>query len=228
MTGNQLNTNRRFTNQTQYVSSKQGKNQYDSTVSSKRQRRGRHEISPKKGEVKSPMKPDSEGQEDDEQRTLDIEDAEDFDTLWRAADLQSQAQHAKGVEESEAHIFQRLKESASKLIEDPLFSLVKYHIDQPKVIEMQREAADIIRRSVDSEYHEHFDVPHNHISANNVLGSAYLKSLIETYYDLRPGASIAKYKQVEDVIADFGKGEKDCFFDIRRYARTLQQVRGAY
>ena len=81
--------------------------------------------------------------------------------------------------------------------------------------------------SVDSEYHEHFDVPHNHSSATNVLGSVYLKTLMETYYDLRSGASIAKYKQVEDVIAVFGKGEKDCFFDIRKYARNLQQVKGA-
>ena len=44
-------------------------------------------ISPKKAEVQSQMKPDQEGQEDDEQCTLDIEDAEDFETLWHAEDL---------------------------------------------------------------------------------------------------------------------------------------------
>jgi hypothetical protein len=54
-------------------------------------------------------------------------------------------------------MFQRLKESASKLTVEQMTAVVKYHVEQTKVIEMQREAADIIRRSVDSEYHEHFD-----------------------------------------------------------------------
>ncbi len=57
-------------------------------------------------------------------------------------------------------------------------------------------------------------MPHNHGSANNVIGSMYLKALMDKYYDLRPGASAAKYKKVQELISDFGKGEKDKYFDI--------------
>ena len=66
------------------------------------------------------------------------------------------------------------------------------------MIVMRREAADIIRRSVDSEHHEHVEAPHNHGSAKYVLGSTYLKALMDGDYDLRPGASTAKYKQVQE------------------------------
>ncbi len=71
---------------------------------------------------------------------------------------------------------------------------------------MQREAANIIRRSVDSEYHEHFDVTHNHNSANDVLGSMNLKALMDKYYDLRPGQ--APQSTVQELISDLGKRRK--------------------
>ena len=183
--------------------------------------------SPKKTEVKS-LKKQDEDHADDEQCTLEIEDADDLDTLWHMASLQSQNSQLKEQEENEAHILQRLKESASNLKADQLFAVIKYHVKRQEVISMQREAADIIRRSVDSEYHEHFDVPHNHSSANDVLGSMYLKALMDKYYDLRPGASTTKYKIVQELISDFGKGEKDRYFDVQKWSQDVQQARGAY
>ena len=174
-------------------------------------------LSPKKPEVKSLTKQDSEDHADDEQCTLEIEDSDDLDTLWHMASLQSQKSQIKEQEENEAHILQRLKEYASKLKPDQLFAIITYHVKRQEVISMQREAVDIIRRSVDSEYHEHFDVPHNHSSANDVLGSMYLKALMDKYYKLRSGASTAKYKILQELISDFGKGEKDRNFDIQRY-----------
>jgi hypothetical protein len=56
----------------------------------------------------------------------------------------------------------------------------------------------------------------------------HLKVMMETYYDLGPGASSAKYKAVRDLISNFGKAEKDCYFDIRKFSKDLQQARGAY
>mmetsp|Transcript_37492 Transcript_37492/g.78515 ORF Transcript_37492/g.78515 Transcript_37492/m.78515 type:complete len:159 (-) Transcript_37492:1471-1947(-) len=77
-------------------------------------------------------------------------------------------------------ILQRLKEAAPKLKTEQFAALVNYHIDNEEVISMQQEAANLIRRSVDSEFHTHFDLPHNSSSANDVLrlGSMYLKALL--------------------------------------------------
>ena len=181
-------------------------------------------ISPKKAGVKSSKKQESDEIDDEEQCTFEIDEPDDFDELWHTVSLRSRESQLKDKEESEAHIFQRLKESATKLTEDQLFALVKCHVKQAQMISKQQGAADTIRRSVDSEFHELFEAPHNHRSANNVLGSMYLKALMETYYDLRPGASSAKYKKVQEIISNFGKGEKDKFFDIHKYAKAISSV----
>jgi hypothetical protein len=55
-----------------------------------------------------------------------------------------------------------------------------------------------------------------------------LKVLMETYYDLGPGASSFQYKYVQEIISNFGKGDKDKHFDIRKFTEDLQQARGAY
>ena len=51
---------------------------------------------------------------------------------------------------------------------------------------------------------------------------------MDTYYDLGPGASSVQYKYVHEVISNFGKGEKDKLFDIRKFVKDLQQASGAY
>jgi hypothetical protein len=81
---------------------------------------------------------------------------------------------------------------------------------------------------VDSEFHSHFDLPHNSSSTPDVQGSIYIKVLMDTYYDLGPGASCIQYKYVQEIISNFGKGEKDKHFDIRKFAKDLQQASGAY
>ena len=48
------------------------------------------------------------------------------------------------------------------------------------------------------------------------------------YYELRPGASSTQYKKVEDIISNYGKGEKDQYFDCRKFSNALQQARSAY
>ena len=84
--------------------------------------------SPKKTDVKSMEKQDSEDQADDELFTLEIEDLDDLDALWHMASLQSRKSQLKDQEENEAHILQRLKESAPKLKADQLFEIVKYPV----------------------------------------------------------------------------------------------------
>ena len=86
---------------------------------------------------------------------------------------------------------------------------------------MQRNAAEVIRQSVDSEFHAHFDLPHNSSSTTDVQGSIHLKVLMDTYYDLGPGASSVQCKYVQEVISNLRKGEKDKYFDIRKFVKDL-------
>jgi hypothetical protein len=50
----------------------------------------------------------------------------------------------KNKDEIEAHILQRLKETAMKSTHDQLCVLVKYHVKQDEMILNQREAAEVI------------------------------------------------------------------------------------
>ena len=111
---------------------------------------------------------------------------------------------------------------------DQIIARSKYHIKHAEVTEIQQEAAHLIRRSVDSEFHGHFDLPHNDDSVNNISGSMYLKTLLEACYDLGPGASSNSYKEVQKVIETFGVGEKDKSFDVRKFSTKTQQARGDY
>ena len=64
-------------------------------------------LSPKKTEVKSSRKHDSEDQNDDEKCTLEIDDSNDLDTLWRAASQPSQGLHHKDTRRANSakHIY---------------------------------------------------------------------------------------------------------------------------
>ena len=100
--------------------------------------------------------------------------------------------------ESDAHAYQSLVKAGKKLNDDHIHALVGYHVRQEEVIQMQRNAAEIIRQSVDAEFHSFFELPrseHAGTSTTNVLGSIYLKALVVKYYDLRPGASSRQYKK---------------------------------
>jgi hypothetical protein len=121
-----------------------------------------------------------------------------------------------------------LKDKAIKLTLEQLHALVRYHLKRDQVIIMQQEVAEVLRQSVDSEFHSHFDLPHNSSSTTDVQGPIYIKVLMETYYDLGPGASSIQYKYVQEIISNFGKGEKDKHFDIRKFAKDIQQASGAY
>ena len=133
--------------------------------------------------------------------------------------------------ESDAHAYQSLVKAGKKLNDDHIHALVGYHLRQEEVIQMQRNAAEIIRQSVDAEFHSFFELPHSEhagTSTTNVLGSIYLKALVVKYYDLRPGASSRQYKKIEDIILSYGKAEKDPYFDCRKFSKDIQQARSAY
>eukprot|EP00291_Cryptomonas_curvata_P021451 CAMPEP_0172166326 /NCGR_PEP_ID=MMETSP1050-20130122/8919_1 /TAXON_ID=233186 /ORGANISM="Cryptomonas curvata, Strain CCAP979/52" /LENGTH=1009 /DNA_ID=CAMNT_0012836923 /DNA_START=133 /DNA_END=3159 /DNA_ORIENTATION=+ len=153
----------------------------------------------------------------------------DFDLAIKKVmrDTEQQLQ-VKDKEENEAYILQRLKEAATKLTFEQIMALIKHHIKREEMIEMQHEAAHLIRQSVDSEFHEHLVSTHNNESANNILGSMHFKALLEAYYDLRPGASSNSYKEVQKAIETFGIGDKDKLFDVRKFSTKVQQARGNY
>ena len=93
---------------------------------------------------------------------------------------------------------------------------------------LQRTAAEIIRQSIDSDYHSIFDLPHTSCNKIEVQGTMYLKALILKYYELSPSASITQYQRVEPVISSYGNGGKHQIFDVLKFATILQQERSAY
>jgi hypothetical protein len=120
---------------------------------------------------KSQRSSDSDGQTDD-----DDDDDEDDDLCLRLSHLfkreamkEQQQSRNKSKDENESYILQRLKDSAMKLTQDQFYALVEYHLGEDKVILMQLEAAEIIRQSVDSEFHSLFDLPHTSNSAIKLL-----------------------------------------------------------
>ena len=106
---------------------------------------------------------------------------EDFDIVSKKLMLKGIQDSINKKDESEAHILQRLKDAAIKLTLEQLHALVRYHLKRDQVITMQRNAAEVIRQSVDSEFHAHFDLPHNSSSTTDVQGSIHLKVLMDTY-----------------------------------------------
>jgi hypothetical protein len=112
----------------------------------------------------------SDGQTDDH----DDDDEDDAlclrlsDLFKRKAMKEDQELCNKNKDENEIYILQRLNDSAMKLTQDQLYALVEYHLGQDKVISMQLEAAEIIRQSVDLEFHSLFDLQHNSNSATDV------------------------------------------------------------
>jgi hypothetical protein len=124
--------------------------------------------------------------------------------------------------ESEDHVLQRLVSQGSKLNADHIQALVSCHTNRDEVSSMQHKAAEIIRQSVDPEFHSIFELSHTWSSTIDVQGSMYLKALIVKYYELNPSASITQSQRVDAVIASYGKG------DIQKFATRLLQERSAY
>ncbi len=58
------------------------------------------------------------------------------------------------------------------------------HADRDEMISMQRSAAEIIRQSVDAEFHTIFDVPYTNSSTVNMQGTMYLRALMIRLWDL--------------------------------------------
>ena len=130
-----------------------------------------------------------------------------------------QTSRVKDNDREDEYIFQRRTEAALKLTVDQISSLVNYLIKTEKVILVQQETAHIILQSIDSDFHLLLVLPHNSSSANDVQGSMYLKALIEAYHYLLPGASSIAYKKTQKVIANFGIGDKDQYFNPRNVSK---------
>ena len=166
--------------------------------------------------------------EDDSVELVDFDKLSFKEGLRRVLNESSSNLPVKDNDQEDEYIFQRLKEAAPKLTLKQISALVNYHMETEEVISMQLEAAHLIRKSIDSDFHSLLDLPHDNSSANDVQGSMYLKALIEAYHDLRPGASSVAYKEVQKVISTFGIGDKDQYFNPRNFSNKLQQTRGIY
>ncbi len=70
---------------------------------------------------------------------------------------------------------------------------------------------------MESEFHGHFELGHNDDGVIIIPSSMYFRALLRAFYDLRPGASSNNYKE-QKVIETFGVGEKDNFFNVRKFS----------
>ncbi len=122
-------------------------------------------------------------------------------------------------DESDAHILQHLKDKAMKLTLEHLHEFVRYHSKRDQVIIMQREAAEVLRESVNWEFNSHFDLPFNSSSTTNVQGSIYLKLKTQRCWwkrmvlgQVQSLSTISMFKKLSQTSE---KREKDEHFDIR-------------
>ena len=92
---------------------------------------------------------------------------------------------AKRNEENDEYVLQRLVNQGNKLIADHIEALIMCHADRDEMIPMQCSAAEIIRQSVDAEFHTIFDVPYTNSSTVDMQGTIYLRALM-----IRLGISI--------------------------------------
>ena len=85
---------------------------------------------------------------------------------------------AKRNEENDEYVLQRLVNQGNKLIADQIKALIMCHADRDEMIPMQRTAAEIIRQSVDAEFHTIFDVPYTNSNTVDMQGTIYLRALM--------------------------------------------------
>jgi hypothetical protein len=159
----------------------------------------------------------------------DDEQHEDLaDQISKLIAQRKKATSTKQRVDSDDHVYQKLESQGNKLNANHIQALVGYYAQHDEVISKQHLAAEIIRQSVDSEYHSIFDLSHTSCSTTDVQGTMYLKALLYKHYELNPLASITQYQRVEDVISSYGYGGKDQIFDALRFATILLQERSAY
>ncbi len=71
------------------------------------------------------------------------------------------------------------------------------HAGREEMIGMQRAAADIIRQSVDAEFHTIFDLSYTDSSTIDIQGTMYLKALMIKLFDLNSTSRATQYQRVE-------------------------------
>ena len=71
-------------------------------------------------------------------------------------------------EENDEYVLQRLVNQGNKLIADHIEALIMCHAGRDEMIPMQRSVAEIIRQSVDAEFHTIFDVQYTNSSAPSI------------------------------------------------------------
>jgi hypothetical protein len=135
---------------------------------------------------------------------------------------------AKRNEENDDYVLQRLVNRGNKLRADHIEALIMCHADRDEMIPMQRSAAEIIRQSVDAEFHTIFDVPYTNSSTVDMQGTMYLRALMIRLWDLNTAAITTQQQRIEEAILSYGTAEKDQFFDARRWATVVLAEQSAY
>ncbi len=77
-----------------------------------------------------------------------------------------------------------------------------------EMIPLQCIAAEIIRQSVDAEFHTIFDVPYTNSSTVDMQGTMYLKALVIRLWHLNPAALTIQQQRIEEAISSFGIEKK--------------------
>ncbi len=116
---------------------------------------------------------------------------------------------ARQVKENDEYVLKRLVSQGNKLKANHIEALVTCHAGRDEMIPLQRIAAEIIRQSVDAEFHTIFDVPYTNSSIVNMQGTMYLKALVIRLWDLNSAAINTQQQRIEEAMSYFGMGEKD-------------------
>jgi len=173
---------------------------------------------------RSPQETDSDGNSDDDRRVPQMTPRERARQAMAALETTTVKQN----DENDENVRQRLESQGNKLKANHLNALIMCQVGRDEMIPMQRIAAEIIRQSVDADFHSIFDVPYTNSSTVDMQGTMYLMALMIRLWDLNSAAVATQLQRIEEAILQWGIGDKDRHFDARRWAIVVQAERSAY
>ncbi len=173
---------------------------------------------------RSPQETDSDGNSDDDKRVPQMTPRERARQAMAALETTTVKQN----DENDENVRQRLESQGNKLKANHLNALIMCQVGRDEMIPMQRIAAEIIRQSVDADFHSIFDVPYTNSSTVDMQGTMYLMALMIRLWDLNSAAVATQLQRIEEAILQWGIGDKDRHFDARRWAIVVQAERSAY
>jgi hypothetical protein len=171
---------------------------------------------------------DSDGNSDEDQRVQRRLTAEEYRRRIQEAIAAKRGAATKQKDETDEYVLKRLISQGHKLNEEHIQALVMCYADRDEMITIQYSAAEIIRQSVDAEFHTYFNLSYTDTNAIDIQGTMYLISLMMKFYGLDSTARATQLQRIETAIGYWGNGAKDQHFDPHQYATVVLAEFSAY